>query len=421
MRFHLTFLACVVAFTLSLAGAASAEMTRAQAHTDVQKSIVHLTVKATARKGTLAGQKDAIESQATGFLVSGDGFILTTEHFFDPLFKSKAVNLSITASIGDAAATKLPVQFVSELRQLDLMLLKANIPFGYPTPIVPLHIGSTAGLDLASPPEFLTSGFHSNNYRRKHGSLNGAKSEDVPYAWTIDIKTSSGQSGSPVYVIENDRPTVVGVIKGVLKTDDELTHMIPIEYSMPLIGHFKLQKLIDKVDRLARLVGKIPGDKKPLHDRLNGVENHLREVGAQFEWSATSRKDDALVVKYKKIIGDGPQIDSILLSVTPIIKLKGGPNGPGNDTIPEIGLNDDGDDQFARFSLSDDKRIGKFVVPGVGAKLRALLAVIGSKAVGGAEPFSALKLSIVPVVGAELLPPESMRMVPTYLWKSGAS
>lgn len=421
MRLSLTILTCVLIFTLSLSKMASAEMTRAQAHTDVHKSIVHLTVKATARKGGLAGQKDAIESQATGFFVSKDGFILTTEHFFDPLFKSKAVNLTITASIGDAGATKLPVQFVSELRQLDLMLLKANITFGFSTPIVPLNVGSTAKLDPVSPPEFLTSGFHSNNYLRKHGTLNEPESEDVPYAWTINIKTSSGQSGSPVYVIENDQPTVVGVIKGVLKTDDELTHMIPIEYSMPLIGHFKLQELIDKVDRLTRIVGKIPGDKKPLHDRLNGVEDNLKEVGSQFEWSAASRKDDALVVKYKKIIGDGPQIDSILLTVTPIIKMKGGPDGPGNSTMPEIGLNDDGEDQFTRFSLSDDNRIGEFVIPGVGEKLRNLLAVFKNKAVGGAEPFSALKLSIVPVVGAEFLPSESMRMVPAYGWKSGAS
>lgn len=402
MRVVLTFLIILLALPVSA---------QDTPHTKIRKGLLHLEAKGTASKAghDLIGVTDGVISQGTGFFVGEDGFILTTRHFLDPLEKAEALGVTITASIGSADSDPIPVLIASELKRVDLMLLKANMPFDKPPP-VPLTMGRTSTFDPNDPIELFTSGFHGDNYRQKTVEFNRADNDLFPFAWEFNVKTNSGQSGSPVYDAEGN---VIGVIKGTLRTDDELTLMIPIDFAMPLIGHLEIDRLKDRVNLLLGVIGEMTADDPPLHDRLRGIEDNMTELSNRFTWSAYTHQNGDLVVRYEKLISGGTQIDNVRVKVTPNMRVRG-PDGllvtqgsplrlGGNSTLLVS-------DKF----LDPDERIGEFVVRGVREKLNQLVQVDGSIYID--DPYRDLEVSVIPAAQGKNLNTKNLTVIPTYKW-----
>ena len=426
----------VVALRARIAGAAlllaaGAAFAQGAAHEAAKGSLVHLRVTGTPQSGPQTGEDGGVESQGTGFFVSADGFLLTTRHLFAPLARLDAVNIEITGRIGDAESRPLRVQLVSELPLLDLALLRADIPFDTPPPR-PLEIGSTIGIDAADPPPLLTSGFQNRTLRHKKASLNDTESEDVPYAWTLDVKSVDGQSGSPVYTERADGTVaVVGVLKATSRHDDELTLMIPIEYSMPLIGHLKLQELADRIAALERAVGEpeigraVPGHvgnepSPPLSSRVGEIEGHVEEIGSHFIWDAKSRPDGSIVVRYDKILRGGAQVDRVDVKITPYMRVRSDENiEPGESpdiiTVPTQTLRLPDGGRIERTSLDETTGTGTFVVRDVGERLKTL-SDLSADALRGTETFRDIRIALLPHVGDQPLPTKELVIVPDFDW-----
>jgi len=388
------------------------------AHDAVRASLVHLSVSGTPQSGPNTGVDGGVLSQGTGFVVSSDGFILTTRHLFAPLEKVDAVNVIVVGRFADAGATAMPVQFVSDLPRLDLALLRADVPFGTAPPPA-LEIGSTATVDRGAPPSILTSGFSGDNYRRRVAEYNDAESAHVPYAWTLNVKTNDGQSGSPVYTERDGEVQVIGVVKATAREDDELTLMIPIEYSMPLIGHLRFQALSDRLDRLTRLIGDMTEGDPPLFPRIEKIEGDVEEIGSHFTWHAESASNGSIIIRYEKIISGGPHVDRIRVNMTPYMRFhdeEGDGNGEGVVfTTAATDLRLPGGGRFEREMAGPESGVGEFVIPGVATLLKTLVDLT-ARAVGGAEPYRDVEISLVPFVGDQALLPRKLFVVPDFEW-----
>lgn len=381
----------------------------------VRPSLIHLHAIGTPTRGPSAGTADSIESQATGFFISPEGFALTVEHFFKPLEAVDAINVRIEASIGDAGAgvMKYPAYFISELGNLDLALLKIDLPYDHP-PIKPFVLGTIADIDPNDPPDIFSSGFSENNYKTHAISVNDPESDEVPYGWTLNVAIDGGESGSPVYTRNG---TVIGLLKGSPKNIATLAIMIPVDFAQPLVGYIKIRELEKEIVQLRQVVGAMKAGDPPIDIRLNQVEDGLKEIGKRFEWTATTSRDDgSLQVKYTKLIKGGPQIGSIQLQITPRLRLR-----EGNDVIskdmPTLKLKSGGPPSFPRHSFDPVLKQGAFVVADVQDKLEAQYE-LAENAVGKPEPYRDLLISIVPSTEDGLnLPPVILNVSPDYVWK----
>lgn len=406
----------VLALLLALIGPLVA---RAQdsAHDVVAPSLVYLTATGVATTGPTATLPDSAKSQGTGFFVSDDGFILTTRHFFAPLEKMNAENVQIKGEIGGPGGDSVAILFVADLRNFDLALLRAKLPFGVKRP-VPVQTGDSIDIDPSAEPKLQTSGFHDAVIRRLTAELNTTVSNDVPYAMTLNLKTNSGQSGSPVYMTSEKGVRVVGMIKGTASFDDELTQMIPIEYALPLIGHLKFRKFERLQEKLLQRVGEIDGEKPPLGKRIQQVEDSVAEIGNYFEWTAYSEQDGSLRVRYDKIVGGGEQVDEISVKVTPNMRMFDDSNHNVVTTGPmqALRLTRDAENVFQRDSLDTSGRVGMFVIPGVQSLLETQLS-ISQAAVRGNDPFRDLEVIIVPSINGTPLELRAVNVVPDYEWR----
>ncbi|WP_164736870.1 S1 family peptidase [Rhizobium phaseoli] len=397
-------------FLIGLAAGARAETP----YQHVRPSLLHLHAFGTPKTGPSAGVPDSVESQATGFFISPEGFALTVEHFFKPLESVDAINVRIEASIGDAGAgvPKFPAYFISELGNLDLALLKIDLPYDHPR-IAPLFLGTSADINPDDPPEIFSSGFSQNSYKTHTISLNEPESDEVPYAWTLNVAIDGGESGSPVYTKNG---TVIGLLKGSPINIGTLAIMIPVDFAQPLVGHIKIRELEKEILQLRQVVGAMRAGDPPIDMRLNQVEDGLSEIGKRFEWTATTSRDDgSLQVKYTKLIKGGPQIASIQVQITPRLKLR-----DGNDVIskdmPSLRLKSD-PPSFPRNSFDPVLKQGMFVIADVQDKLDAQYKLVAN-AVGKPEPYRDLLMYIVPATEDGLnLPPVTLNVSPDYVWK----
>lgn len=380
-------------------------------HAKVREGLLYLEATGTAGKAghPKLGITGGVISQGTGFFVGNDGFILTTRHFLDPLEDAEARQVTIKASIGGASSDPIPVLIASELKRVDLLLLKANMPFDKPRP-KPLAVGRISQFDRSSPSQLFTSGFHGTNFRNKEVEFNRPENDDFPYAWELNVKTNSGQSGSPVYASDG---RVLGVIKGTARSDDELTLMIPIDFAMPLIGHLEIDRLNERVNLLLDVIGEMTRDDPPLHDRLRGIEDNMTELSNRFTWSAYTHQNGDLVVRYEKLISGGTQIDSVQVKVTPNVR-KVGPDGllvtPGSP----LRLDGRSTVLVENKILDEDERVGEFIIPGVRDKLGQLAEVDGDIYID--DPFRDLDVSVIPTAEGKMLNRKNLIVVPTFRW-----
>ena len=410
------------AFVLAVA-AASPALAQDAVQSLARAGIAYLTASGEPTSGDNIGQPGGVQSQATGFFVGPDGFLLTADHFFEPLIKAGAVNVVIEAHVGDARAPAVPVAFVSHLPDVDLALFRADFPFGTPQP-AGMEIASTADLTPDGGTRFLTSGFSGQNYIRRAGDLTEDESALVPYAWTLDMKTDAGQSGSPVYIAgPSGQPQVVGVIKGTVAADDQLTLMIPIEYAMPLIGHFKiaalerevarLEGLEAKVARLSKIVGEISDQKPPLGIRVDGIEKDVSQISRYFTWRIETLPNGALRVTYNKLVAGNDQIDRISLSLGVKVLTKGERGETVTPSFPTMLALNDNQNLFDRSQLDDSHLSGSFVIPNVQSVIATLVAAQFGH-VGGDHPIAPMEIKIIPFIGTDRLDDIPMTVAANY-------
>lgn len=214
----------------------------ANADADMRPSLVHLSAS-----GISQDTGVPVASQGTGFFVSEEGFILTSEHLLDQLRSHNAINVTITAKIADAMASDTyNVYYVTRSSDVDLMLLKATIPFGAP-PVQPVKLGLTEKIDTDGDLTYRIAGFNDQNYVPRQGKLINTSDAEVPYTWRLDVRVLEGQSGGPVYLEDGE---VIGVVKGQAENDDQQALIIPIELATPLISHIRMEELRAEIGSL---------------------------------------------------------------------------------------------------------------------------------------------------------------------------
>lgn len=387
-----------------------ARATEQKIHQEVKHSLVRLKTTGTARIGPMTGTE--VTSNGTGFFVGSDGYILTAAHLFDSLKKVKAVNVSIEARFEGTGTGSVVAVFVSELSSLDLVLLRAIVDNGIVVP-TSLEIGDSKDVDLGAP-ALLTSGYDSTGYRARALGFNSTSNVLASFAWTVNGKTNSGASGSPVYIEYGGRPLVVGILSATAKDDDELSLMIPIEYSFQLIGQFKMKELQEQVAQLRRMLGDATGGKPALNNRVDDLERSVGEIKENFTWSAiTDDTNGTLVVKYRKLVSDGPHIDKIIVKIQPYLYVDVTERSSIRSRKAVASLTWSGT-SLARQSPEPEERTGTFVVDKFAERLTRLIEDTDGTVKDG-NPFRDIVVTIVADVHDATLKTE-LSVVPKFTW-----
>jgi S1-C subfamily serine protease len=197
-------------------------------HDQIRKSLVFIEMKGMTEQGLPLG------SAGTGFLVSEDGYILTSYHLLETISKVRPETIEIWIYFWERKPSPDKRAFVVDAKiNLDLLLLKVSRSRD---PYVSVKTG--AARRSASSPIF-TSGFRYQEtppdafYIKYSDQIT---SEDGPagYTWTLRESAAAGQSGSPIYTAEG---IVIGVLKGVVSGQ---TAFVPIEHAVTLLLPFML-------------------------------------------------------------------------------------------------------------------------------------------------------------------------------------
>jgi S1-C subfamily serine protease len=360
----------VLAVIFGLAGlleTARAQETEAT-HAAIKKSLVYLKASGTGASGAIAGVP--IEATGTGFLVSEDGFILTTYHLLSELGDVVPETVKIESSIGKKAITfGLTAAPVNSVPELDLLLLK--IPpddNGY----TPVKLGSLADANSAS--DILTSGFNKPVGHHKDAGTMGSKDTPSGYLWTVnDMPFEKGQSGSPVYAPNGK---VIGIAKGQAIDSPSVNYIIPIQLADSLLAHLRVAELQAKIATLETSIKNLETNKvDPAKKDLDTAVQNIDEIASNFEWSASINASD-VEIKYRKLANTGPSVERVVAVVTPLATNK------DNQTI-DIGTyfidaNRDSESDFLTPQEFDTKkRLGAILAPNLFELVRSNFCNIG--------------------------------------------
>jgi hypothetical protein len=374
----------------------------------VKHSLVQLVAVGTARIGPALGTD--LSSRSTGFFVGTGGYILTTAHLFNPLKAVNAANTKISAQFEGTGTGSVDVLYVSELASLDLVLLRAIVVNNIAIP-PSLEIGDTTEVDLQNP-ELRTSGYDLTGFRSRALEFNSTSNALSNVAWTLNNRTNAGASGSPVYIDKAGVPLVVGILKATAKDDDEFSFMIPIENSFPLIGHFKLQALIKEMAALQATVGAMSANKPPLSNRVDGLEKSVDQIKGSFAWGAeTDDRNGSLIIKYNKIVSDGPQITEISVKIQPSAYVADESNAKQRRVIPLLTWTAI---TKQRTALEPDERTGIFILPGIREKLTEVI-MDSDETFKDQDPFREIVLKISANTG-ETVFQTKLSIVPKFTW-----
>ncbi|MGO8468334.1 serine protease [Rhizobium leguminosarum] len=399
----------VIVVTLSFGAALAQE----GIHDLAKSSLVKLSAQGAPRLPPNVGEPDGVKSSGTGFFVGNGGYILTTEHFFALLIKQRAMNVKIRGEFFGTGGGSVPVSYISALPAFDLVLLKAIVPFGMTQPAA-LEIGSTADVNKEEP-GLMTSGFfEGKTYNKQKLQFNDNQSEDVPFAWSVSGTTEQGESGSPVYIAKGGKPLVVGVVKATKASSNKLMSMIPIEHSLPLIGHFKFQELSETVGSLSQVIGNdaLPGS---LIRRVGMIENLVKEIEKNFRWSAeTVKEDGSILIRYEKVLKNGPNIDEISVKITPTIYMKNESTGVKEPypVIPPMSYS-----VRKSTSLDSDESVGEFRIEKFQDELTETILKGDAEVIARDEqPYSDIEIRLIINIDGNMVR-KKVTILPTYNWK----
>jgi serine protease Do len=195
----------------------------ANIHDSVRSALVSISINGETDVGT------PLEAEGTGFLVSDDGYILTSYHLLAAMAQAKEGSIVIRISIGEKKPERDRAAFVVDAnRYVDVLMLKTprrDTPYPY------LKLGTSRSLEVAAD-DLFTAGFPSSTpfvlLTTKITSQDGPGG----HTWLLSSPVDAGQSGSPVYQANGD---VVGIVKGVVGGQ---TAFVPIDLAGGLVGQY---------------------------------------------------------------------------------------------------------------------------------------------------------------------------------------
>ncbi|PYG53719.1 serine protease [Rhizobium sp. UGM030330-04] len=179
------------------------------------------------------GTKD--EARGSGFVIKGDGYIITAAHVLrpPPVYTSSVVTSTIKVKLGSLFATEYPASLITKIDDLDIALIKMPmLNAGWPK--VQIHYG--AGED--SMPWLYASGFPGTSDLTGAGpgkvTSPNAVVDGKPTAWwQTDIPLNPGMSGGPVFNSFGEVAGIAAAIKG--QAGGSITYVIPISSALTLI------------------------------------------------------------------------------------------------------------------------------------------------------------------------------------------
>jgi hypothetical protein len=309
-------------------------------HSLVKSGLVYLKATGTGAPdaGPIAGVKR--DSTGTGFLVTDDGFVLTTYHLISELGKVMPETIELSANIGAKATNpETPVAIVSWATEFDLLLLKISPPVAgkYES----LRLGTFE--DAKNVSKVFTNGFpESENDRPLDGTI-VSRNTKSGFLWSLNnMPFDFGQSGSPIY---NDLGMVVGIAKGQSSDASGISYMIPIQFADSLLSTIRLSEMQKQINQLKKSNESLAKKLAEIETvKVNPAVENIKEIASNFEWSANTTGDD-IRVAYQKLANTGPQIKSMTVRATPLARGESGPvimftlvakrgDGPEADILP---------------------------------------------------------------------------------------
>jgi hypothetical protein len=320
----------------------------------VAPSLVYLTIEYTPTKGPKLGVSQS--DQATGFLVSDDGFILTSYHLLENMSETAGDNVTVRAVVGDnPEAQPVTAAIVNGVQPLDLLLLKIRALAGHPYPY--LKIGRVGSLNAGD--HIFASGFNDKDLLNDEGTVNNKLGPlGIGYLWTVNMSVAPGQSGSPVYQADG---TVVGILKGENKATTK-GYMVPIDFADALISFLRFRELNQQMAKLGEEIGwkDWKEGENGLAPRVTSVERGMQDVSTNFTWQG-QLADGEIVLKYIKLVSGAPQIKSVLLNVVPLVT-----SSDTHETSRDKPLVKDADTEVRTVNLNSDGKGGSVIIQGIG-------------------------------------------------------
>jgi putative serine protease PepD len=195
----------------------------ADIHQTVRSALVSISIKAETDVGT------PLAVEGTGFLVSDDGYILTSYHLLAAMAKAKEGSIEIRISVGEKKPDRDRTAFVVDANPyVDVLMLKTptrDTPFPY------LKLGTSRSLQIASDPIF-TAGFPATLPFVVVATSISSFDGPGGHTWTLSNAVDAGQSGSPVYRASGE---VVGIVKGMVGAQ---AAFVPIDLAGGLAGQY---------------------------------------------------------------------------------------------------------------------------------------------------------------------------------------
>lgn len=252
----------------------------AQADVIIAPSLVNLSASAISGVGT------PLEGRATGFIVTGDGQVLTVNHFLTGLKDALPDTIKISARVGERGPPFpiLNVAVINALPELDLLLLK--LPLGS-APYTPVTLGSSRDVALSTP--IRTSGFPFADELPGIWLDDGkVRSQQGPGGslWGTDMGFNAGQSGSPVYL---DDGKVIGVVKGQLGSTSNINFFTPIDFADPLLLPVRFAAMEEQLAAIQKRLETTPKECRVcMRAEGNSICSHSIQTQSCSEWISRS-------------------------------------------------------------------------------------------------------------------------------------
>ena len=198
---------------------------------DYNKAVVSLTVEKTKKEtGVVAS------GSGTGFIVSGEGYVLTAYHVVAR--ETDTDSVKIEGALGSLFGQKAPLMVVATDPLKDIALLRFlddSAPFT-PIPLSnPSKVQIGGGLCSLSYSAPLQA-----DYQAITGTLSSRKGHDlakgITTLWTIQMPSNPGVSGAPV--LDITKGAVVGMMYGGIQQAQIVNYLIPIHIAATMLRDY---------------------------------------------------------------------------------------------------------------------------------------------------------------------------------------